>query len=610
MDAIASLFSFITTPVSWVIVQFHKVYGALFGDDTGWGSGACRSCPWWSLIGICLIPLFVKQIKSTRAMQALQPEMKEIQERYKNDKQRQSEEMMKLYKETGTNPLSSCLPILAQSPFFFALYHVLNGIATGDTIGVINESLLASARKAHIFGAPLAAKFKDGSATVEALGATVTDVRVVTAVMIILMSASQFYTQRQLMTKNVDTTVKTPFMQQQKMLMYVFRVMFAVFGIDFPVGVLVYWLTTNVWTMGQQMYVIHNNPTPGSKAQAAYLERLTKHVLNHGKARKRSEHIIKAIVAKGRDRNEFERKFINGLNKAGLAAQADGTVVQSESQVAVQTEDGSPASAAASSKRQQPKRQSNSQRQSGAAASGTKAAGEDQSSTPTSLSKSEEPRTQRPRTPSRPLRPRSSPVPVTAARPSPDSARVRSGPSPRPRSNEGVHPVTEGTTSAAAEGADTLTRLEQEGEIAADYLEGLLDIADLDGDIDMDVEADRAAVSIISDAGGRDLQKLVGRDGEVLEALPGAHPPGRAPGDRGPQPSDAGHHRSPGKDLPELSELGAKAAAEVKNTGESVKLKPMTPFERKVVHDAVKAAGLRSESEGEEPQRFVVVLPA
>ncbi|MFI6437153.1 membrane protein insertase YidC [Streptomyces sp. NPDC050759] len=396
MDTIASLFSFITTPVSWVIVQFHTVYGKIFGPDTGWAWGL-SIVSLVILIRICLIPLFVKQIKSTRAMQTLQPEMKKIQERYKNDKQRQSEEMMKLYKETGTNPLSSCLPILAQSPFFFALYHVLNGIATGSTIGVINDSLLASARKAHIFGAPLAAKFTDGSSKVEALGASLTDVRVVTAVMIVMMSASQFYTQRQLMTKNVDTTVKTPFMQQQKMLMYVFPVMFAVFGINFPVGVLVYWLTTNVWTMGQQMYVIRNNPTPGSKAQAAYLERLTKHVTSHGKARKRSERtIIKAIVAKGRDRNEFERKFINGLNKAGLAAQADGSVVQSESQAAVQTEDGTATSAAAP-KRQQPKRQSKSQRQSGAAAAtGGKAAGDAPSSEPTSLSKSDEPEDAKP----------------------------------------------------------------------------------------------------------------------------------------------------------------------------------------------------------------------
>ncbi|MFI6563940.1 membrane protein insertase YidC [Streptomyces sp. NPDC050534] len=391
MDTIASLFSFITTPVSWVIVQFHSVYGKIFGPDTGWAWGL-SIVSLVILIRICLIPLFVKQIKATRAMQTLQPEMKKIQERYKSDKQRQSEEMMKLYKETGTNPLSSCLPILAQSPFFFALYHVLNGIATGKTIGVIDDQLLASARKAHIFGAPLAAKFTDSADKVAQLGATLTDVRVVTAIMIVMMSASQFYTQRQLMTKNVDTTVKTPFMQQQKMLMYVFPVMFAVFGINFPVGVLVYWLTTNVWTMGQQMYVIHNNPTPGSKAQAAYLERLTKHVTHHGKTRRRSERtIIKAIVTKGRDRNEFERKFINALNKAGLAAQTDGTVVQSDNAAAAQTvaEDGTPTTGAAAPKRQQPKRQSKSQRQSGTA----KPAG---SGTPTSLSKSDEPEDAKP----------------------------------------------------------------------------------------------------------------------------------------------------------------------------------------------------------------------
>ncbi|WP_028804108.1 membrane protein insertase YidC [Streptomyces sp. 142MFCol3.1] len=391
MDTIASLFSFITTPVSWVIVQFHSVYGEIFGPDTGWAWGL-SIVSLVILIRICLIPLFVKQIKATRAMQTLQPEMKKIQERYKTDKQRQSEEMMKLYKESGTNPLSSCLPILAQSPFFFALYHVLNGIATGKTIGVIDDQLLASARKAHIFGAPLAAKFTDSADKVAQLGATLTDVRVVTAIMIVLMSGSQFYTQRQLMTKNVDTTVKTPFMQQQKMLMYVFPVMFAVFGINFPVGVLVYWLTTNVWTMGQQMYVIHNNPTPGSKAQAAYLERLTKHVTHHGKTRSRGERaIVKAIVAKGRDRNEFERKFINSLTKVGLAAAADGTVAKSDVAVVTETEDGTPVTGAAP-KRQQPKRQSKSQRQS---QSGTAKAA-DEPEPKTSLSKSDEPEDAKP----------------------------------------------------------------------------------------------------------------------------------------------------------------------------------------------------------------------
>ncbi|MFI8910828.1 membrane protein insertase YidC [Streptomyces sp. NPDC053513] len=360
MDTIASLFSFITWPVSWVIVQFHKVYGAIFGPDTGWAWGL-SIVSLVVLIRICLIPLFVKQIKSTRNMQALQPKMKAIQERYKSDKQRQSEEMMKLYKETGTNPLSSCLPILAQSPFFFALYHVLSAIASGKEIGVIDGPLLASARQAHIFGAPLASKFTDTAAEVAALDASITSVRIVTAVMIVMMSASQFFTQRQLMMKNVDLSVKTPYMQQQKMLMYIFPLIFAGMGINFPVGVLIYWLTTNVWTMGQQMYVINQNPTPGSKAQDAYLQRLLKSITHSGEVKgRRRKNVVKVIVAKGGDRNENERRFFVGLSKAGFAAQPDGTVIKSDTIVA-EAEGG------AAARRQQPKRQTKSQRQASAA---------------------------------------------------------------------------------------------------------------------------------------------------------------------------------------------------------------------------------------------------
>ncbi|MGR4881655.1 membrane protein insertase YidC [Streptomyces sp. LARHCF249] len=359
MDTIASLFSFITTPVSWIIVQFHKLYGAIFGADSGWAWGL-SIVSLVILIRICLIPLFVKQIKATRGMQALQPKMKAIQERYKNDKQRQSEEMMKLYKETGTNPLSSCLPILAQSPFFFALYHVLANIADGKKIGAMDQQLVDSAREAKIFGAPIAAKFMDSPEKVEALGASLTDVRIVTAVMIVLMSLSQFYTQRQLMQKNVDLSVKTPFMQQQKMLMYIFPVIFAVMGINFPVGVLVYWMTTNVWTMGQQMYVINQNPTPGSKAQDQYLTRLLKHVSSHGDVKSRGKKkVVAAIVAKGPDRNDNERKFISALTKQGMAAQADGSVIKSSEATA----DSDAASGGVATKRQQPKRQSKSKRQ-------------------------------------------------------------------------------------------------------------------------------------------------------------------------------------------------------------------------------------------------------
>ena len=142
--------------------------------------------------------------------------------------------------------------------------------------------------------------------------------------------------------------------------------------------------------------------------------------------------------------------------------------------------------------------------------------------------------------------------------------------------------MTEGTTTAAAEGGDTLTRLEQEGEIAADYLEGLLDIADLDGDIDMDVEADRAAVSIISDSASRDLQKLVGRDGEVLEALQeltrlAVH---RETGDRSRLMLDIAGFRAQKRE--ELAELGAKAAEEARAPAQPVKLRP---------DDAVRAQG-------------------
>jgi spoIIIJ-associated protein len=176
--------------------------------------------------------------------------------------------------------------------------------------------------------------------------------------------------------------------------------------------------------------------------------------------------------------------------------------------------------------------------------------------------------------------------------------------------------VTEGTTSAveveaaAESGEGLVARLEREGDIAADYLEGLLDIADLDGDIDMDVEGDRALVSIVGEGSDRQLHRLVGQDGEVLEALQeltrlAVH---RETGERSRLMLDVAGFRA--RKRAELAALGAKAVEQVKTSGEQVKLSPMTPFERKVVHDAVAAAGLRSESEGEEPQRCVVVLPS
>ena len=166
--------------------------------------------------------------------------------------------------------------------------------------------------------------------------------------------------------------------------------------------------------------------------------------------------------------------------------------------------------------------------------------------------------------------------------------------------------VENGEAAAEAPAQPSVTDLENEGEIAADYIEGLLDVADLDGDIDMDVEGDRAVVSVV----GATLSELVGPRGEVLEALQeltrlAVH---RQTGARTRIMLDVGGYRKRRKE--ELTETGLAAADEVKRTGVAKKLSAMNPFERKVVHDAVAAAGLRSESEGEEPDRRVVVLPA
>jgi spoIIIJ-associated protein len=152
---------------------------------------------------------------------------------------------------------------------------------------------------------------------------------------------------------------------------------------------------------------------------------------------------------------------------------------------------------------------------------------------------------------------------------------------------------------------DLLDRLENEGEIAADYLEELLDIADLDGDLDMDVEGDRAAVSIV----GGDVRQLVGRDGEVLEALQELTRLAvyRETGERSRLMLDVGGFRADKRSR--LEKLADEVVAEVKQTGQRKSLDPMSPFERKVVHDAVAAAGLSSASEGDEPRRYVVVLP-
>jgi len=246
--------------VSWVIVTIHKILSPIFGTNSG-VSWSLAIVGLVILIRIILIPLFVKQIKSQRALTALQPHMKEIQKKYKDDRQKQSEEMMKLYKEHKTNPLASCFPILAQAPIFFSLFTVLNGIGKNPPVrhGVLTQADVVSAAQAKFFGAPISDTF---------LGTNITTVKIVTVILIAFMSLTTFTTQRQLMLKGMPKmdSSNNMMLQQQKIMLYLFPVIFAISGVNFPIGVLIYWTTTNIWTWGQQYYVIKRNPTPGSPA--------------------------------------------------------------------------------------------------------------------------------------------------------------------------------------------------------------------------------------------------------------------------------------------------------------------------------------------------------
>jgi len=258
--------------VTAIMVAFHtlfKTVGLPPGSGWAWGLSIVGLVV---VIRILLIPLFVKQIKAQRGLQVLQPEVKKLQDKYKGrtdpeSRQKQQKEMMKLYKDNGTNPLASCLPILLQAPIFFALFQVLNGIGKTPALGkgFLSDRAAAQAADAEIFGAHISDRF---------LGADSVTVQIVTVILIILMSATTFITQKQLMSKNMPAdAMNNPFAQQQKILLYVFPLIFAVSGVNFPIGVLLYWLTTNVWSMGQQFYVIRRNPSPGSPAYEALEKR-------------------------------------------------------------------------------------------------------------------------------------------------------------------------------------------------------------------------------------------------------------------------------------------------------------------------------------------------
>ncbi|MBO1756258.1 membrane protein insertase YidC [Allobranchiibius sp. CTAmp26] len=266
-------------PLEWfvalVMVGFHDGLSKIGMNPTSGWTWAFSVVGLVIVLRVLLIPLFVKQIKTSRRMQLIQPEIQAIQKKYKGKKdaesrQKMTEETMELYKRTGTNPFSSCMPILLQAPFFFALFRVLNNLGKiGDgrhnPIGLMTRAAARQAEQSTLFGAKLSDTF---------LGSHSLAAKVLTMGLIVLMSATMFITQRQLMQKNMPAAaLDNPMAKQQKIIMYVMPLFFFVTGPNFPIGVLIYWLTTNLWTMGQQFYVIRRMPSPGSAAEKALEER-------------------------------------------------------------------------------------------------------------------------------------------------------------------------------------------------------------------------------------------------------------------------------------------------------------------------------------------------
>ncbi len=250
----------LASPVGHLLAFIHSALSQVFIPSSG---------PAWGLsivlltvtVRLVLFPLFVKQIRSQRRMQELAPKVSELKKLHKGDRETMNAEMMKLYKDNNANPIAGCLPLLLQLPVFFALFHVIREFQPGREAKFgLSAQLLEEGGKAKIFGAPISAGFNSPADLLATLDGDLTTVRIVCAVMVVLMGASTFYTQKQMIARAVTTDPQQ--LMIQKLMLYVLPFSFAISGAFFPVGVLLYWLTTNVWSMGQQAYVIKRMPPP------------------------------------------------------------------------------------------------------------------------------------------------------------------------------------------------------------------------------------------------------------------------------------------------------------------------------------------------------------
>lgn len=264
------------TAIAFVLKLWHSLYSTFLDPDAG---------VTWVLsiaflvvtVRIIIFPLFVKQVRSQRSMQELQPEIAKLKQKFGKDRQGFSQAVMALQKERGVNPLGGCLPIVLQAPVFIALLHVLRRLHP-DAEGLYSwsDQLTHSAASALVFGAPISSSFTMTDAKLEsllAIGANETSIKVVTLTLMIVMSITTFISQRMIMRKSgpVEGQAATV----QKILLYVMPVGLFIGGFIFPLGVLTYWFFNNLWTMSQQFYILHKMPPPGSalaKKRAAEAE--------------------------------------------------------------------------------------------------------------------------------------------------------------------------------------------------------------------------------------------------------------------------------------------------------------------------------------------------
>ncbi|MQA33444.1 membrane protein insertase YidC [Modestobacter roseus] len=259
------------TAIAWVMKQWHSLFST-FLDPAGGITWALSIVFLVITIRVLLFRLFVKQVKSQRAMQEIQPEIQKLRKQYGADKQGFSQAMMALQKERGVNPLASCLPILPQIPVFISLFHVLRRLAP-DKPGLYSwdNELTDQAARADLFGAPISSSFNMTGAKEQAIlgldGVTYGSIRIVAFVLIVVMCTTTFFTQKQIMKRSGPVEGQAAMIQ--KLLLYGMPISLFVTGFFFPVGVLLYWFTNNLWTMGQQFYILKKLPPPGSPAALA-----------------------------------------------------------------------------------------------------------------------------------------------------------------------------------------------------------------------------------------------------------------------------------------------------------------------------------------------------